>query len=76
MPIDRVVFVVNYRGDKEHVVDAGTFSPGVTINHQFGDFEGDAYIGAKPNSCRVAAVRFTNGTAWRASTVRPIGYNR
>jgi hypothetical protein len=65
-PIDRVLFVVNYRGDKERIVDVGTFSPNATINHQFGDFIGDAYIGSKPNSCRVAAVRFTNGNVWRA----------
>jgi hypothetical protein len=62
----RVVFSVNYRGDVEHVVDAGTFSPGVTIDHTFGQFTGLAFLGQRPNSCRVAAVRFTDGTAWRA----------
>lgn len=65
-PIDRVLFVVNYRGDQERVVDVGTFSPNVTISHQFGDFIGDAYLGSKPNSCQVAAVRFVNGNVWRA----------
>jgi hypothetical protein len=62
----RVVFSVNYRGDIEHVVDAGTFSSGATIDHTFGQFTGLAFLGTRPNSCRVAAVRFTNGTAWRA----------
>jgi hypothetical protein len=62
----RVVFSVNYRGDVEHVVDAGTFSPGVTIDHTFGQFTGLAFLGQRPNSCRVAAVRFANGSAWRA----------
>jgi hypothetical protein len=62
----RVVFSVNYRGDIEHIVDSGTFSPGVTINHTFGQFTGDAFLGTRPNSCSVAAVRYTNGSAWRA----------
>jgi hypothetical protein len=63
----RVVFSVNYRGDIEHVVDAGTFSSGVSIDHTFGQFTGLAFLGTRPNSCRVAAVRYTNGTAWRAA---------
>jgi hypothetical protein len=63
---DRVAFAVNYRGDAERVVDTGTFSPGVTIDHQFGQFTGLAYLGTQPNSCRVAAVRFSDGTVWRA----------
>jgi len=66
LPASRVVFSVNYRGDIEHVIDAGTFSPGVSIDHTFGQFTGLAFLGQRPNSCRVAAVRFTNGTAWRA----------
>jgi hypothetical protein len=66
LPASRVVFAVNYRGDVEHVVDAGTFSPGVSIDHTFGQFTGLAFLGVRPNSCRVAAVRFTDGTAWRA----------
>ncbi len=61
----RVAFLVNYRGDVEHVVDVGTFSPGATINHTFGQFSGLAYLGSRPNGCRVAAIRFTDGTAWR-----------
>ena len=64
---NRVAFVVNYRGDVEHVVDVGTFSPGVTIDHGFGQFTGLAFLGARPNACRVAAVRFTDGTVWRAN---------
>jgi hypothetical protein len=35
--VDRVVFGVNYRGDFERIIDAGTFSPNVTINHTFAD---------------------------------------
>jgi hypothetical protein len=63
---DRVAFQVNYRGDIQHIVDLGTFSPGATISHTFGNYAGDAYIGPTPNSCRVRAVRFTDGTVWHA----------
>lgn len=63
---DRVAFLVNYRGDVQHIVDLGTFSPGATITHSFGNFSGDAFIGSRPNSCIVRAVRFTDGTAWHS----------
>lgn len=62
----RVAFNVNYRGDVQHIIDAGTFSPGVTIDHTFGQFTGDAWLGPNPNSCRVVAVRYANGSVWRA----------
>jgi hypothetical protein len=62
----RVAFVVNYRGDIQHIVDVGTFSPGVSIDHTFGQFTGDAFLGTRPNTCRVAAVRFSDGSVWRA----------
>lgn len=61
----RVAFVVNYRGDVERIIDAGTFSPGVTIDHTFGQFTGDVWLGAKPNVCRVAAVRYADGSVRR-----------
>jgi hypothetical protein len=63
----RVAFIVNYRGDIEHIVDAGIFSPGVSIDHTFGQFEGDVWIGPNPNSCRAAAVRYRDGSVWRAA---------
>jgi hypothetical protein len=63
----RVAFLVNYRGDVEHVADAGTFSPGVTIDHTFSAFSGLAWLGPNPNSCRPVAVRYSDGTVWRAS---------
>jgi hypothetical protein len=67
---DRIVFGVNYRGDYERVVDAGTFSPNVTIDHTFADvFSGYAYIGSKPNACTVRVVRFSDGSTWRAPGV-------
>jgi hypothetical protein len=66
----RVAFLVNYRGDVQHVIDAGTFSPNVTIDHTFADvFSGYAYIGSKPNACTVRVVRFSDGSTWRAPGV-------
>jgi hypothetical protein len=67
---DRVAFAVNYRGDRQRVIDVGTFSPNAPITHQFGTFSGDAYVGATPNVCRAIAVRFTDGTTWHAAGVR------
>ncbi|HTW85563.1 MAG TPA: hypothetical protein VMD91_15945 [Candidatus Sulfotelmatobacter sp.] len=65
-PATRVAFLVNYRGAVEHVVDEGTFSPGVSITHTFGQFNGYAYLGPRPNVCRPVAVRFADGSIWRA----------
>jgi hypothetical protein len=66
IPANRVAFYVDYRGDRERIVDVGTFSPGATIDHTFGNFSGDAYLGPRPNVCTVHAVRFADGSAWRA----------
>lgn len=74
---DRVAFDVNYRGDTQHIVDAGTFSTGATIDHTFGSFSGDAYLGPNPNSCTAVAARFIDGTTWRPTTSRlPLGLDR
>jgi hypothetical protein len=62
---NRVAFVVNYRGDIERIIDAGLFSPNVKIDHTFGNFSGDAYLGPRPNTCTARAVRFVDGTVWR-----------
>jgi hypothetical protein len=64
---NRVAFLVNYRGDIQRIIDVGTFSPNVSINHTFGEFTGDAWLGPKPNACRVVAVRFVDGSVWRAA---------
>ena len=63
---DRVVFVVDYRGDTQRVVDAGQFTPNAPIDHTFGTFSGDAYLGPNPNACTVRAVRYIDYTTWRA----------
>lgn len=62
---NRVEFQVDYRGEVEDIVDVGTFSPGVSIKHMFGNFSGLAYLGSRPNHCRVLAVRYASGQTWR-----------
>jgi len=62
---DRVAFVVDYREDRQRIIDVGTFSPNVTIDHSFGNFSGDAFLGSRPNTCAVRAARFVDGTVWR-----------
>ncbi len=62
---DRVVFGVNYLGDFERVIDAGTFSPNATMQHTFADVFGVyGYLGPKPNVCAVRVVRFRDGSVW------------
>jgi hypothetical protein len=67
---DRVVFGVDYRGDFQHVVDAGSFTTGAGIDHTFADvFSGYAFLGDRPNSCVVRVVRFVDGSTWHAAGV-------
>ena len=67
---DRVAFLVTYRGDTQRIVDTGTFSTNATIDHVFGAFSGDAYLGPNTSSCVAVAARFIDGTSWRPSTRR------
>jgi hypothetical protein len=54
-PIRRVVFGLS---DGSTVVDAGTFAPGVTIDHTF-------YLSpTHADSCSVASASFADGTQW------------
>ena len=53
--IARVTFALD---NGATVVDVGTFSPGVTINHSLGVDPTDA------TSCTVTAVGFVNGATW------------
>ncbi len=64
---NRVAFRADYRGDRQRIIDAGTFAPNVTIDHTFGAFSGDAFLGPNPNSCVAIAARFIDGTTWRAT---------
>lgn len=56
-PITRIVFDLD---DGSRVVDAGTFAPGVTIDHTFDIGPGDA------NACTVDSVAFADRTEWKA----------
>ena len=67
---DRVAFDVNYRGQRDKIVDVGKFSPNVQIAHTFGNYEGLAFLGQTPDSCRVEAVRFVDGHVWQTSHIR------
>jgi hypothetical protein len=55
-PITRVVFALN---DGRTVVDAGTFAPGVTIDHKLDLMPNDA------DSCRADSATLADGTQWR-----------
>jgi hypothetical protein len=67
VPATEVGFHVGYRGAFEYIRDAGTFSPGVSIDHSYFDFANFAYLGSKPNVCQAAFVKFADGSEWRAA---------
>lgn len=56
-PISRVTFTLD---DGTKISDAGTFSPGVTINHTL------ALESTTAASCSVTAVEFEDGSTWHA----------
>jgi hypothetical protein len=56
--ISRVIFTLN---DGTQISDAGTFSPGVTINHTMRLESTDAA------SCAVTAVEFKDGSMWHVN---------
>ncbi len=62
-PITRVVFALN---DGSTVVDAGTFAPGMTIDHTF------ALMPSNADSCSVDSATFADGTQWSARTRNPV----
>ncbi len=59
-----VRFSVVYAGLTERIVDRGTFSQNVRIDHTFEGFYDAPYRGAAPSSCRVDYVSFSDGTVW------------
>ncbi len=65
---DLINFDVRSNGVQFVIRDVGTFSPGVTIDHRFRNGAGQAFVlpaFIPPNvKCRVASVRFTDGTVW------------
>lgn len=56
-PITRLVIALN---DGRTVVDVGTFTPGIMIDHTFDIAPGEA------DSCSIASARFADGTEWYA----------
>ena len=57
-PISRVTFTLD---DGTKVIDAGTFSPGIAIDHAL-DLNG-----TNATSCTVTAVQFADGATWNAN---------
>jgi hypothetical protein len=66
-----VAFTIDYAGRTERIIDEGTFTQNVRIDHAFDGFYDAPYRGATPSSCRVDYVRFSDGTAWRAPSAAP-----
>jgi hypothetical protein len=60
-PITKVEFAVKDRGTTISVVDEGTFSSGIRIDHNFAEpaLSGDV-------SCTVRSVAFADGSTWKA----------
>ena len=56
--LSRVTFTLD---DGTMITDAGTFSPGVTIDHNW------RLASTGATSCAVTAVTFADGTTWHAS---------
>jgi hypothetical protein len=70
-----VNFDVNDNGNRFVIRDVGTFSPGVTIDHQYANGRGQSYIlpaFITPRvRCHVASVTFADGTIWRRGQPAP-----
>lgn len=66
-PADEIRFTVKYGDRTEHIVDRGTFSQNVRIDHAFSGFYNERYQGLPP-SCTVDYVEFRDGSVWTATT--------
>ncbi|HTJ27513.1 MAG TPA: hypothetical protein VMA36_15235 [Candidatus Limnocylindria bacterium] len=60
-PIRRIVFALH---DGADVVDAGTFSPGVTVDQMLPMKSEDG------GACRISSVTFADGTHWSAQKMQ------
>jgi hypothetical protein len=69
-PADEIRFTVEYAGRTEHIVDRGTFSENVRIDHAFSGFFNARYQGAPP-TCTVDYVEFRDGSIWTAAAPSP-----
>jgi hypothetical protein len=63
-----VNFAVDSNGEQFVIRDVGTFSPGISIKHNYRNGEGQAFVLpqfiAPKIKCRVSSVRFTDGSVW------------
>jgi hypothetical protein len=60
-----VRFAVSTPSGTETIDDAGTFSTGTRISHEFAPVNGDSFAGA--TNCAVQSVTFSDGTTWQRS---------
>jgi hypothetical protein len=65
-PADEVRFTVRYAGRTSHILDRGTFSKAVRIDHIFHEFWGALFVGSNAMSCTVDYVHFADDSAWSA----------
>ena len=66
--IDAIDFSVAIEQKHAVIHDVGTFSPGVTVAHQFATFNSKqwAYLPKTQPTCLVTYVKFGDGTIWRS----------
>ena len=69
-PADEVRFTVEYAGHTEHVVDRGTFSQNVQIDHAFDGFYNVRYRDESP-ICNVEYAQFRDDSVWAAASSSP-----
>jgi hypothetical protein len=69
-PAEEIHFTVRYAGRTEQIVDKGTFSQNVRIDHAFRGFYNQRYQASSP-SCAVDYVEFRDGSVWTAATPSP-----
>ncbi len=73
-------FAVHSSGDHFVIRDVGTFSPGVSIKHQFKNGQGQAFVlpaFISPNvTCHVTSAKFSDGSLWEQgeppTTTQPV----
>jgi hypothetical protein len=61
--VDAVRFTIEYAGRTATLVDRGTFSKDVTIEHAFRAFWNVPYAGAAPQKCVVDSVHYAGDTS-------------
>jgi hypothetical protein len=69
-PADEIHFTVEYAGRAEHIIDRGTFSQNVRVDHAFNGFYNAPYRDSPP-TCSIDYVQFRDGSVWRAAVPSP-----